>query len=137
LIVPVKVAVEEWLRTAAIRIPDLSASAALRIGEPAGTSMVYPDWKMGTKKIADVGGALVKRQEHHVARAGLDASHGLGRGPMLDQDRLNPNAFCKRTSDIDPHAPELTGCRVLGVLSRKQPYPDFAGLHEVGNPKVV
>jgi len=55
---------------------------------------------------------------------------------MLDQDRLNPNAFCKRTSDIDPHAPELTGCRVLGVLSRKQPYPDFAGLHEVGNPKV-
>jgi hypothetical protein len=55
---------------------------------------------------------------------------------MLDQDRLNPDACCKGTGDIHPQTPKLTGCRVLDVLSRKQPYPDFAGLHEVGNPRV-
>ena len=87
-------------------------------------------------EIADVGGPLVERQKHHVARAGLDAFHHVGRRPMLDQDGFDADARRKRTRDIDPHALEFTGGRVLGVLRRKQPDPDFAGLHEVGNPWV-
>jgi hypothetical protein len=39
--------------------------------------------------------------------------------------------------DPSPKRPQLAGCRVLGVLRRKQRNPDFARLHEVRDPRVA
>ena len=44
------VAVEAWVRTAAMRMPGLSASEDRRIVEPAGTKNVYSDWMYGNEK---------------------------------------------------------------------------------------
>jgi len=55
---------------------------------------------------------------------------------MFQQDRRNSDLRRQRPRDVHPHAPELAGGRILGVLRRKQPDPDFAGLHEIGNPRV-
>ena len=56
---------------------------------------------------------------------------------MFEQDGGNSDLRCKRPSDVRPHAHELAGGRILAVLRGKEPDPDFAGLHEIGNLRVA
>jgi hypothetical protein len=60
---------------------------------------------------------------------------------MSDQLHLDSEASGKSARKLHGHEPgrkrpQLTGRRVLGVLRGKQRNPDFAGLHEVRDPRI-
>jgi glutamate/aspartate transport system substrate-binding protein len=94
------------------------------------------------RKVHLRGPGWLDTHDHHVAVGGLDALHGLGRRWTSDQPRLDSEASGKSARNLHGHdpgckRPQLAGCRVLGVLRRKQRDPDLAGLHEVRDPRVA
>ena len=55
---------------------------------------------------------------------------------MLDEHELDPDAGRKRASHLCPHALQLTGDWIFGVLTGEQRNPNFAGAHQVSDPRV-
>jgi hypothetical protein len=60
---------------------------------------------------------------------------------MSDRQHLNPNARSKCASDVEQNDPrrgrlQLTRSGILRIHNRVHPDPNFAGLHEVSDPRV-
>ncbi len=55
---------------------------------------------------------------------------------MLDQHELDPEAGPKGASHVCPHALQLTGDWIFGVLTGEQRNPHFAGAHQIRNPRI-
>ena len=69
-------------------------------------------------------------------RPGFQALHHLGRSWVFEEHEPDPDTCRKGASDICPHAPQLTRGRIFGVLAGEQRNPNFAGVYEVGDPRV-
>jgi hypothetical protein len=55
---------------------------------------------------------------------------------MLDEHKPDPDAGRKRASHVCPYALQLTGRWIFGVLTREERNPNFAGSHQVSDPRV-
>jgi hypothetical protein len=55
---------------------------------------------------------------------------------MLDKHELDPDTGGKRASHVCPYALQLTRDWILGVLRGEQGHSNFAGPHEVCDPRV-
>ena len=55
---------------------------------------------------------------------------------MFQQHDWSPDARCKRPRTLRPHTRELPSLRILVCTGQKQPNPNPARIHEVGNSRI-